>query len=1641
MSNFSLRQAYQSCITVLQEMVSGTPQPATLKATPFNGFGALKQLLLPLNDMSSWTPDDLRYKDEVNTIHHLLRTWNHDHYERNLASIRNSILTSFYTPPHLIEAIVRPLALLNESPKKILDPSAGTGNFISPLLERFPHAEITVIEKEIVTANILKTSYPHIATVHSGFEDFKNQQFDLITSNIPFGNVSVYDAHMFKEAVPTKIKSSTRIHNYFFVKALDNLNDRGILAFITTAAVMDTPGNTAIRQYLMQHADLLAAVRLPNTAFQHAGTSPVTDIIVLRRHANKKSRSSTEQQFIESKKIVWQGPETNIELNLNSLFTTQPELVLGNIQAGGQYHGDTLTVIPRENQTQQELAVLVQKQIQEALHKSNQLTQGQRNPIQSQSSPSDKTITDLPAAAQQLKHGNLFIMNAIVYQLDTASMTKKMVPLPFVKNIGHVASFMAIRDSLQNLTTAESSNDQQAMDKFRKQLNDCYDVFAFQYGPLHLASNKKLCLLDSDGITMLALETKRAEAYSKADIFFNQINNAKSERAKPASLKDALLISLNESNKVDVNLITKLMNKPAQEVVRNGLDQELWFAEWVDNRFHLVTKDEFLSGNIMKKIADWNTSHSPTGSAWDGVLTEEDKERHLARLHDAKPLFLKRELIEINLGERWIPLPIYKDFATHLFKQEVRMEYLESTDQYLIVLKGPSNEDDITYAATTHEGKIPGTKILEYAMADTMPQLKIRVPFSEPPRYQPDDEGMKNVEMKIQTVKTEFENFLNANAAISTQIEERYSEQINNAVRRNYDGSHLQLPGLSHFKPRAHQKDAIWMLLQQDGGIIDHKVGAGKTLVMVAAAMEMKRLGIARKPLIVCMKANAADIANDFIRAYPKAKILAPEARRDFTVAKRKELFARIATNDWDAVILTHEMFQAIPQSNAMKMRILEQELRNLQDDLNIVSTNRSLSKRVLKGLENRKQNLQVKLKLTEAAIKRDANVIDFDKMNFDHLFVDESQAFKNLHFTTRHQSVAGLGDPIGSQRALNLELAIRTVQEKKGADKGTTFLSGTTISNSLVELYLLFKYLRPEKLQELQINSFDAWAKMYARKSATYEFTITNELKMKERYREFIKVPELARFYAEIAHIVTDKNLPIDKPEPRNIVVDMEPTKAQQQFTTQLIQFTKTKNGAHINMNLSKEEQSAFMLLATNLARKMSIDMRLIDATKYSLEPDSKLTKLCQNVADGYYASMPYKGTQLIFSDVGTPDGKGFNVYAEIKRILVTQHQLPAHQIQLIHDHEARTKKTSLFTDVNAGNVRVLIGSTRKLGTGVNVQQRIIAMHHLDIPWKPADFEQRIGRGARQGNEVAKQYQKNEVMNYVYAVNRTLDAYQFNLLANKQRFISQIRNNSIDQRKIDEGAFDQDTGMNFSEYVALLSGNTDLLAKVKLEKQLMDLERTYQSFLKQKAEASHQIAILNRDVELKSTTLTKLHTDAQTIKQNDPEMIPPSMHGKSFTDKKEFGMMLLDEVQRIQKVKTKEPVHLASWLSFHLRYDASQTKVSVVGPSGLSYHYAEGKLNDNPALAGRYIIDTVKRIPKIIDNTMEHIATNQKRIQAYQNELTKEFPEAARILQLKTEIVHLETKIQNEYSSQPPTAEAKEQKSTYARQHRPHHR
>lgn len=858
---------------------------------------------------------------------------------------------------------------------------------------------------------------------------------------------------------------------------------------------------------------------------------------------------------------------------------------------------------------------------------------------------------------------------------------------------------------------------------------------------------------------------------------------------------------------------------------------------------------------------------------------------------------------------------------------------------------------------------------------------------------------------------------------------------------REYDGSHLSFPGLD--KKRlgienlySSQKNAVWRIMQNRGALIDHEVGLGKTLTMIVAAAEMKRLGIVHKPMILALKANINQIAETYRQAYPNARILAP-GENDFTPSKRLRLFHEIKNNNWDCILLTHDQFGKIPQSPEIQKEIFKTELDHVERDLETLQDmGGDISKKMLKGLEIRKNNLEGKLKtvLSDLEQKKDSG-INFREMGIDHLFVDESHKYKNLTFTTRHNRVAGLGNMEGSQKALNMLFAVRTLQQKFDADLCVTFLSGTPISNSLTEMYLLFKYLRPKEMERQHIENFDGWAAVFARKTTDFEFSVTNEIIAKERFRHFIKVPELALFYNEITDYKTAKHISLDKPALDEHLVNIKPTPEQSEFIKNLMEFAKTGDGTLIGRGkLSPEEDKGRMLIATNYAKKMSADMRLVNEHLYDDHPENKVNVCARKVAELYHISQPHKGTQIIFSDIGTPKPDAFNIYDALKEKLVRDLHIPSSEITYIHDWTDR-QKPDLFRKMNSGEIRILIGSTEKAGTGLNVQQRVIAIHHMDIPWKPSELEQRNGRGARQGNLLARSDYDNKVQNFIYAVEQSLDNYKFNLLKNKQTFISQMKNCELNVRTIDEGSVDEKSGMNFSEYIAILSGDTSLLEKSKLEKKVAVMESLKTAHYREVSRSKYQLESLLQDRATTVKTLNDLTGDEKLYKsqlkfeKDGTKFNPIRIKDVNSTDADETGKHLIKLYQHWKPKQEQEATEkIGDLYGFELyigqhregfedkgmfAYHYFNTFYAQRPESGIKYTYSHGQPNtDNPKLAARHFLNAIDRVEHLKEKYQKELENLDKNIPMVEALAKKPFEKEAELNGIKSDLSKIEQEI-----------------------------
>ena len=1201
--------------------------------------------------------------------------------------------------------------------------------------------------------------------------------------------------------------------------------------------------------------------------------------------------------------------------------------------------------------------------------------------------------------------------------------------------------YIALRDAYQKLYTYEAE-EQTENKQMRESLNVYYDAFFIRFGNLNAKQNVKFILMDASGRDMLSLERVENGQFTKSDIFDHPVSFSLDEVSHVDSPEEALTASLNKFGRIDLPYMTELSDMPEQELTE-ALKGRIYYNPLIDG---YEIADRFIAGNVIEKaerIEEW-LKENP-----DHAIVRESLEALKASI----PEPIAFEDLDFNFGERWIPTGVYSAYMSHLFNTQVSIVYSDSMDEYSAKCSMKTMAITDEYMVKGYYRHYDGMSLLKHALHNTCPDMMKSIGEDENGNdiKVRDSEGIQLANAKIDEIRNGFTEWLEEQSdSFKERLTTMYNRKFNCFVRPKYDGSHQTFPGLDlkalggKYGVKSvypSQKDCVWMLLQNGGGICDHEVGTGKTLIMCMAAHEMKRLGMAHKPMIIGLKANVAEIAATYQTAYPHARILYA-SEKDFSTKNRVSFFNNIKNNDYDCVIMSHDQFGKIPQSPELQRQILQAELDTVEENLEVIRTQgKDVSRGMLKGLEKRKQNLEVKLqKIAYSIEQRTDDVVDFRMMGIDHLFVDESHQFKNLMFNTRHDRVAGLGNSEGSQKALNMLFAIRTIQERTGRDLGATFLSGTTISNSLTELYLLFKYLRPKELERQDIRCFDAWAAIFAKKTTDFEFNVTNNIVQKERFRYFIKVPELAAFYNEITDYRTAEAVGVDRPQKNEILHNIPPTPEQEDFIQKLMEFAKTGDATILGrLPLSETEEKAKMLIATDYARKMALDMRMIDPTCED-HPDNKASHCAKMIADYYQRYDSHKGTQFVFSDLGTYRPGEWNVYSEIKRKLIEDYGIPSSEIRFIQECKNERARKAVIAAMNEGTVRVLFGSTSMLGTGVNAQKRCVAIHHLDTPWRPSDLAQRDGRGVRAGNEIAKLYADNKVDVIIYAVEKSLDSYKFNLLHCKQTFISQLKSGALGARTIDEGAMDEKSGMNFSEYMAILSGNTDLLDKAKLEKKIASLEGERKSFNRGKRDSELKLKSKSEELDGNRAILKGMTADYdkfmyQAKKDKDGNILNLiTLNGLESNNLEVIGKQL----QRMAKTERTDgeykeigaiygfPIKVVSETSFESGLPFVDNRFVVEGH--YKYQYNNGHLaKSDPIVAANNFLNALQKIQGYIEQYDSRCRTLEKEIPQLQEIASKVWKREDELKSLKTELAALDRKIQLELAP-PQLAPEKEE-------------
>ena len=1080
--------------------------------------------------------------------------------------------------------------------------------------------------------------------------------------------------------------------------------------------------------------------------------------------------------------------------------------------------------------------------------------------------------------------------------------------------------YVTLSETYQKLYNYEAET-HEASAELREHLNQYYDEFVEKYGNLNEKQNVRFILMDANGRDALALERGENGRFVKADIFDHPVSFAIDEVTSVDTPMEALSASLNKYGKVNLEYMSGLVDMDKDSLVDN-LEGHIYYNPLVEN---YEIKDRFIAGNVVAKANDvraWidrEEERIKNFPGYDGVepfiaLSKDS----LKALEEARPRRIEFDELDFNFGERWIPTGIYSAYMSYLFHTDVKIAYSSSMDEYSAEATRKNMTIWEEFCVRGYYRTYDGMNLLKHALHNTVPDIKKSAGKDDNGNdiKVPDNEAIQLANTKIDEIRNGFSEWLEAQSPeFKEKLVDLYNDKFNCFVRPQYDGSHQTFPDLNMkllgdrygiHSIYQSQMDCIWMLKQNGGGVCDHEVGTGRTLIMCIAAHEMKRLGLAHKSMIIGLKANIAEIAMTYQSAYPNARILFAD-EKSFKADNRVAFFNQIKNNDYDCVIMSHDQFGKIPQSPEMQQQILQAELDTVEENLEVLKQQgHDVSRGMLKGLIKRKENLTAKIATIQYQMDQNRdNVVDFKQMGIDHIFVDESHQFKNLMFNTRHDRVAGLGNSEGSQRALNLLYAIRTIQERTGKDLGATFLSGTTISNSLTELYLLFKYLRPNELERQDIRCFDAWAAIFAKKTTDFEFNVTNHIVQKERFRFFIKVPELAAFYNEITDYRTAEDVGVDRPMKNEILHNIPPTPQQEAFIEKLMKFAESGDATILGRApLSETEEKAKMLIATDYARKMALDMRMIDPNAED-DPNNKASHCAKMIAEYYRKYDVQRGTQFVFSDLGTYKPGEWNVYSEIKRKLIEDYGIPAHEIRFIQECKTERSRKAVIEAMNSGDVRVLFGSTTMLGTGVNAQQRCVAVHHLDTPWRPSDLQQRDGRAVRAGNEIAKLYADNKVDVIIYAVEKSLDSYKFNLLHCKATFIDQLKSGALGARTIDEGAMDEKNGMNFSEYMAILSGNTDLLEKAKLEKRIAALESERKSFNKGIGDSRFRLQTISHDIANNEAAIERMKADYaryEAVVQRDKDGNPVNnlkLDDCKYKDEQNMGVYLQGLAQR----------------------------------------------------------------------------------------------------------------------------------------------
>ena len=1452
--------------------------------------------------------------------------------EDEYAAARSSTLNAHYTSPTVIHAIYDAVEKIGFRSGNILEPSMGVGNFFGMLPDTMQDSRLYGVELDSITGRIAQKLYPQADITVAGFETTDRRDFyDLAVGNVPFGNYKVADK--------AYNKFGFSIHNYFFAKAIDQVRPGGIVAFVTSRYTMDSKDSTA-RKHIAERADLLGAIRLPNNAFKaNAGTEVVSDIIFLQKRDRPIDREPTWVQL----------GKTEAGLTLNSYFVEHPEMILGELTTESTQYGHDLTVVPIEG------AVLSDQLAEAVQHIEGQYTEVE---VETPDIADEETAGKVLPANPDVKNFSYAVVDGEVYYRENSIMTQ--IELSDTAK-ARVTGMVELRQIVNRLIQEQLDDyPDSAVQETQARLNAAYDAFTAKHGLINDRRNARLFEQDSSYYLLCSLENldEQGQLKSKADMFTKRTIRPERTVTSVDTPSEALAVSIGEHGKVDLPYMAELLGTPGEygriTAELSGVIFKDPAADPTDPEAGWQTADEYLSGNVRDKLR----------MALLAAESRPEFKVNVDALTKAQPKDLEASEIDVRLGATWLDPSIVQQFMMETFQPPYRIRYNNAitvryspyTSEWRISNKSATGFGDIMATETYGTRRANAYKILE----DTLNLRDSRV-------YDTIEENGKEkrvlnqnettlAQQKQQAIKDAFAGWVWKDPQRRALLVKKYNELFNSTRPREYDGSHIHFVGMNpEINLREHQRNAVAHVLYGYNTLLAHEVGAGKSFEMAASAMELKRLGLCQKSLFVVPNHLTEQWASEFLRLYPNAKLLVT-SKKDFEPGNRKKFCARIATGDYDAVIIGHSQFEKIPLSAERQERLIQEQMDEIEEAIEEAKAQVG-EHFTVKQLEKLRKSLKQKLEKLQGTDRKD-DVVTFEQLGVDRLFVDESQAFKNLYLYTKMRNVAGLSTS-EAQKSSDMFGKCRYLDEITGG-RGVIFATGTPLSNSMTEMYTLMRYLQYNTLQQKGLTHFDAWASTFGETTTAIELAPEGTgYRARTRFAKFFNLPELMAMFKEAADIKTSDQLHLPVPDAKFETVVVKPSEIQQDMVQALSERAAEVHSGSVDPSVDN------MLKITSDGRKIGLDQRLMNSALPD-DPNSKLNACVNNVLRIWNDTKEQKLTQLIFCDMSTPKGDGsFNVYDDIRTKLLNA-GVPEQEIEFIHNADTENKKAELFSKVRSGQVRVLLGSTAKMGAGTNVQTLLVAVHHLDVGWRPSDMTQRNGRIIRQGN------QNKQVYVYNYVTESTFDAYLYQTLENKQKFISQIMTSKSPMRSCDDI---DEQALSYAEIKALCAGDPRIREKMDLDVQVAKLKVLRGDFQNQKYRLEDKLLkTFPEEIQKQKTRIAALQQDSQIAAahpQDKENFCGMTIKGMVYDDKKAAGERLL--LAR-QEMPNADMMLLGTYRGFELniRFDSFKNEHQAVLRAELSY----------PVSLGDDARGNITRLDNAIDNFADRIADAENALQ-----------------------------------------------------------